>query len=1134
MSIFRRLISSVVLCAFLSTSIFSNNTYAASNTVLGLPAPGTMVTVSPAYIPVLIKGMSIHPNDPLVFDFIVDTGHTKMRGAELKAESEKLIKYFMASLAVSEEDLWVNLSPYEKDRIVPDALGATDMGRDLLAQDYVLKQLTASLIYPEKELGKNFWDRVYKQAQELYGTTDIPVNTFNKVWVVGDKAKVFERNGTAFVVESHLKVMLEEDYLAAQKHYLKAGGPEVGTPNARSESEDERGAAGTGPATLASQVIRNVIIPELEKEVNQGKNFATLRQIVNSLVLASWYKNSIKESLLNQVYSNKSKVNGIKTDDPSVNTKIYQQYLAAYKKGVFNYIKEDMDRVSHQPVPRKYFSGGFKPGELTAPERAMMVDPDDLTPEGEDFRVTVAANPTTEAGREDASGVVAGQEYDAAGAGVTGDEAMHVAPENFRIALQAKLQAVHESLQPLLTEYYEAKAAGQDARVKELDAQINVIVDRSNVYAQPDVDQLSLLRNFANLDQFRASPEYAQYRALAEKTLLTGRYIPQFLFAGAATRLNRGAMYPLDIWKLAQELAGAKPGDAKFNYGMGPRQIIAYRMAIEQMAQQAGISPKEAMAAQRLIFSVNEDIVDMVQQDFQAHDFYGFDPAKVYFVLQPTYQGYRSSGEGIELDEKSESFPYGHGHNFKQLGQKGQAFTVSADGSRKFLDTNILDIAGDDAVIGTHRINDLTKFSYKTVVDVDKLALGMSLQAQGRKVVVELVNNPKGTQGGNAIISPSGQEFLLETSNAKGSGRLMRLLKQAGDEKAPYNAFRLLYNVKALKGLLKKDLPFNLRFKNGVFYLDAVTGDVTQSPEANTGFFTGGEDTHDFKEPANIQEAVTFLRQQDAELEDFAMTAERNEEGAPIETDAAKTPFGKRLMAGIGWNDPTGRVLDGYGIELPMKQYSFHPNGMVDIKVVIEGDPYRVEVPFERLEAVIKNVDTLVGFNKADDIIMELAILAAGTEDMAMATQKPRKKDGPGLLFFARYREVVRMPSSAAKARVLLELAEKARENHQSGLSERLKAEAARIKGGQRADRAALAQSPGGIDLNTKNMHIDVTKDGNGVKVTFDPAMLERFKKGDFTGVVPVILNITPIPSVLPLLGFSPRKEDEVLAQAGV
>src|SRR5207249_4507426 len=39
---------------------------------------------------------------------------------------------------------------------------------------------------------------------------------------------------------------------------------------------------------------------------------------------------------------------------------IYQQYLQAYKKGVFNYIKEDADPSAQQSIPRKYFSGGTR------------------------------------------------------------------------------------------------------------------------------------------------------------------------------------------------------------------------------------------------------------------------------------------------------------------------------------------------------------------------------------------------------------------------------------------------------------------------------------------------------------------------------------------------------------------------------------------------------------------------------------------------------------------------------------------------------------------------------------------------------------------------------------------------------
>ena len=47
---------------------------------------------------------------------------------------------------------------------------------------------------------------------------NIPVNTFNKVWIVPDQAIVYESGNTAYILKSHLKVMLEEDYLSLEKH----------------------------------------------------------------------------------------------------------------------------------------------------------------------------------------------------------------------------------------------------------------------------------------------------------------------------------------------------------------------------------------------------------------------------------------------------------------------------------------------------------------------------------------------------------------------------------------------------------------------------------------------------------------------------------------------------------------------------------------------------------------------------------------------------------------------------------------------------------------------------------------------------------------------------------------------------
>jgi len=308
-----------------------------------LPKPGIMVSLSPAFAPPMLKGIKVHTDNPLHFDFILDKGDSQLSNEQIKDESSKLIKYFLASLTIPEKDLWVNLSPYEKNRIVPESFGQTEMGRDLLAEDYILKQITASLIYPEGEIGKKFWKRIYEEAVKKFGTTNIPVNTFNKVWIVPEKAVVYEnaRAGTAYVVESKLKVMLEQDYLSLQKH-------EGIIAPVQGEKTNQ----------LGSQIVREIVIPELTKEVNEDKNFSQLRQVYNSLILATWYKKKIKDSILEQVYTNKNKIAGVNIDDPQEKQRIYERYLQAFKKGAYNYIKEDIDPITQETLPRKYFSGG--------------------------------------------------------------------------------------------------------------------------------------------------------------------------------------------------------------------------------------------------------------------------------------------------------------------------------------------------------------------------------------------------------------------------------------------------------------------------------------------------------------------------------------------------------------------------------------------------------------------------------------------------------------------------------------------------------------------------------------------------------------------------------------------------------
>ncbi|MFH0754679.1 MAG: hypothetical protein V2A70_08940 [Candidatus Omnitrophota bacterium] len=316
--------------------------------------PGEAVALTKAFVPAHLSGLIINPNEPFHLDFVVYRGDEALTAEQKQVEYLKLIKYFLAALAVPDKDQWVNLSPYEKDRIIPDTYGMTAMGRDVLAQDYMLKQMASSLINPETDLGKQFWDGVYAKAYKEFGTTNIPTDVFNKVWIMSGKAVIYESGNKVSVLEHHLKVMLESDYVAAT-HNVAAAAPADSVP----------------AQELSKKVFRDVILPAIEKEVNEGQNFAPLRQVQDSMLLAAWYKRALRESILSKVYADRVKVNGI-NQDPKENEAIYEQYVAAFKKGVFNMIKEDVDPKTNEVNERKYFSGGVEGAGMSFDDAAMV------------------------------------------------------------------------------------------------------------------------------------------------------------------------------------------------------------------------------------------------------------------------------------------------------------------------------------------------------------------------------------------------------------------------------------------------------------------------------------------------------------------------------------------------------------------------------------------------------------------------------------------------------------------------------------------------------------------------------------------------------------------------------------------
>lgn len=276
---------------------------------LGLPEPSKLLKVSSLQDMPVLRGIRLDPQNPLNISFIVDL---TQKNTISKEDSQILVQYFLAALTVDKKDLWVNLSPYEHDRVITQALGETELGKDLLGQDYILKQLSSSLTHPDTELGSKYW------AENN--------NEFSKIWIMPDVAELYSYKTSAVIKEASLKLQTEVDYLGGLN------------------SNEEAGAL-------------NSLLPAITKDVNQGKNFAKLRQIYYSLILAEWFKNTFKNSFYAH-YINQNKINGIDLADKTQKDRIYKLYCQAFKKGVYNLIKKTKTKDS-KLQKRRYFSGGF-------------------------------------------------------------------------------------------------------------------------------------------------------------------------------------------------------------------------------------------------------------------------------------------------------------------------------------------------------------------------------------------------------------------------------------------------------------------------------------------------------------------------------------------------------------------------------------------------------------------------------------------------------------------------------------------------------------------------------------------------------------------------------------------------------
>jgi hypothetical protein len=304
------------------------------------------------------------------FDYVLRAEKEKTGTSKIDVGNSSSLAYntFFVGLFMPNNLFWVNLNPWEPNRLLGDGLEKTDAGRTMLEADLQMKKDFAKYENPcESDVGTRFWKKLDEKSDQLeqnlkkkypndFSEKDIiTFSTVSRNWIVPDKINAQGMGDTIYLESATLTIESEPVYDHSQYDIKDRYSFLFSQP-----VKDDLAAAAKEYGKYSMELQDEMIRPLVVRDINSVKEYAALRTVYHSLILAQWYKNKFQRSpaLFSDEFDS-GKIESYGSDTQWKPESIWQAYQKSYEEHEYECVKtEEYTRGNTIITSKKIYQSG--------------------------------------------------------------------------------------------------------------------------------------------------------------------------------------------------------------------------------------------------------------------------------------------------------------------------------------------------------------------------------------------------------------------------------------------------------------------------------------------------------------------------------------------------------------------------------------------------------------------------------------------------------------------------------------------------------------------------------------------------------------------------------------------------------